>query len=114
MYVELDPEIALIFQQIKAVSTNNGRSYHMMKSSAKPRRTKQEIEEAKLLEEANKLEVELKMKKYAEMERQLAQQEVLLQNQDAMNTQANYLFEKGLIRQDREGAWVSVDTLEER
>ena len=72
MYVELDPEIAKVFQQSKAVSTNNGRSYHMMKSSAKPRRTKQEIEEAKLLEEAKKLEVELKMKRYDEMQRQIA------------------------------------------
>ena len=43
MYVELDPEIAKIFQASKAVSTSNGRSYHMMKASAKPRRTKEEI-----------------------------------------------------------------------
>ena len=98
MYIELDPEIAKVFQQSKAVSTNNGRSYHMMKSTAKPRRTKQEIKDAKLLEEAQKLETQLKLEKYAEMERQLAQQEVLLQNQEVMNTHMNYLFEKGLIK----------------
>ena len=51
-YIELDPEVAKVFQASKAVSTNNGRSYQMMKASAKPRRTKQEILEAKQLEEA--------------------------------------------------------------
>lgn len=66
------------------------------------------------MEEAEKLEIELKMKKYDEMQRQIAQQEVLLQNQEAMNTHMNYLFEKDLIREDREGAWVTVDSLEER
>ena len=72
MYIELDPEIAKVFQASKAVSTNNGRSYHMMKPSSKPRRSKQEIKEAKLLEEAQQLETELKLKKYDEMQKQMA------------------------------------------
>ena len=80
MFVELDPELAKVFKESKAVSTNNGRSYHMMKSSAKPRRTKQEIKEAKAMEEARKLEIDLKLQRYEEMQRQIAQQEELLRN----------------------------------
>ena len=56
MYVELDPEIAKVFRASKAVSTSNGRSYHMMKATATRRRTKEEIKREKELEEAEKLE----------------------------------------------------------
>ena len=45
----------------------------MMKPSAKPRRSKEEIKQAKELEEAQKLEVELKLKQFEEMQRQLEQ-----------------------------------------
>ena len=48
------------------------------------------------------------------MQRQLAQQEALLQNQDAVTTQMNNLFESGLIRQDIGGGWIAVESLEER
>lgn len=49
-YIELDPEIAKIYQQSKAISTSNGKTYQLLKSSAKPRRTKAEIAEAKMRE----------------------------------------------------------------
>ena len=61
MFVELDPEIHKVFMASQAVSTNNGRSYHMMKSTAKPRRSKLEIQRDKELEEAKQLETELKL-----------------------------------------------------
>ena len=51
-YIELDPEIAKIFQASKAVSTNNGSAYHLFKASAKRRRTKQEIKDQELEEAA--------------------------------------------------------------
>ena len=114
MYVELDPEIAKVFHASKAVSTSNGRSYHMMKATAKPRRTKEEIRIAKELEEAQKLEVELKLKRYDEMQKQLAQQETLLQNQEGMQNTMSHLFEKGLIKQDSSGIWTAVENLEEQ
>ena len=72
MYVELDPEMAKVFHASKAVSTSNGRSYHMMKASAKPRRTKEEIKRDKEMEEAKQLEIELKLQRYEEMKKQLA------------------------------------------
>ena len=55
-FMELDPEIHKVFQASQAVSTNNGRSYHMMKASAKPRRTKEEIQRDKEMEAAEMLE----------------------------------------------------------
>ena len=58
LYIELDPEIAEIYRNCRAVSTTNGKSYQMMKASAKPRRTKAEIQDAKLKEAAKKLEIE--------------------------------------------------------
>ena len=70
-YIELDPEIAKIFHQSKAVSTNNGSAYHMFKATAKRRRTKQEIKDQELQEAAEKLEVEMKLNRFAEMERQM-------------------------------------------
>ena len=84
LYVELDPEIAKVFIASKAVSTSNGRSYHMMKACAKPRRTKAEIQRDKDLEEARKLENELKLLRYDEMKKQLEQQETLLHNHEGM------------------------------
>ena len=58
MYIELDPEIAEIYKNCRAVSTTNGKSYQMMKAGSKPRRTKAEIQDAKLKEAAEKLEIE--------------------------------------------------------
>ena len=65
--IEMDPEIAAIYQKSKAISTSNGKMYQLFKESAKPRRTKAEIKEAKLQEAAEKLEVELKLKRFEEM-----------------------------------------------
>ena len=75
MYIELDPEIAEIYKNCKAVSTTNGKSYQMMKVGAKPRRTKAEIEEQKLQEAAEKKDIEQKLKEHAEMEQRLAEKE---------------------------------------
>ena len=71
----MDPEIAKIFFASKAVSTSNGRSYQFLKLSAKPRRTKAEIAEAKLKEAEEKLEVERKLRRLAELEQQMVGQE---------------------------------------
>jgi len=72
-YIEMDPEIAAVYQKSKAVSTSNGKMYQLFKESAKPRRTKAEIQEAKLQEAAEKMEIEIKLKRFAEMEEQLVQ-----------------------------------------
>ncbi len=46
-----------------------------MKPSAKPRRTKAEIAEAKLKEAEEKLEIERKLRRLAELEQQMVGQE---------------------------------------
>ena len=58
-YIELDPEVARVYQQSQAISTSNGKTYQLMKSSAKPRRTKAEIAEAKLKEAEKQMEIEM-------------------------------------------------------
>ena len=64
-YIELDEEIAQAFLASKAVSTGNGNAFHLFKPTAKRRRTKQEIEEAKLEEQRKQADVELKMGQFA-------------------------------------------------
>ena len=39
-YIDLDPEMAKLFHSSKAVSTSNGKAYHLFKASAKRCRTK--------------------------------------------------------------------------
>ena len=47
LYIEMDPEIAEIYNNSKAVSTNQGSSHNLMKASAKRRRSKKQIQEEK-------------------------------------------------------------------
>lgn len=47
LFIEMDPEIANIYNQSKAVSTSQGSSFNLMKASAKRRRSKKQIEEEK-------------------------------------------------------------------
>lgn len=67
-YIELDAELAKIFQESKAVSTSNGNAYHLFKATAKRRRTKKEIEEDKLKEEREKAEIATMMQRFKAME----------------------------------------------
>ena len=53
LYIEMDPEIAEIYNESKAVSTSQGSSFNLMKASAKRRRSKKQIEEEKRQEEAH-------------------------------------------------------------
>ena len=80
-FIELDPEIAKLFVESKAVSTSNGSAYHLFKASATRRRTKKEIEQAKIEEKAKKTEIELKMEQFAQLQEQVAQMQQQLQNQ---------------------------------
>ena len=61
MLVELDPEIAQIFQQSTSVSVSKGNSAMLMKMSAKRRRTKQEIIEEKRREMEKQADIEFKL-----------------------------------------------------
>ncbi len=60
----MDPEIAEIYTNSKAISTNQGSSHNLMKASAKRRRSKKQIEEEKKQEELRKREVEQKLAEY--------------------------------------------------
>ena len=78
MLIELDPEVAKIFHQSQSVSVSKGNSAHLMKISAKRRRTKQEILEEKqqLLAEKEQLQREHQellalREKFTELERRV-------------------------------------------
>ena len=47
LYIEMDAEIAEIYNKSKAVSTSQGSSFNLMKASAKRRRSKKQIAEEK-------------------------------------------------------------------
>ena len=47
LYIEMDPEIAEIYNNCKAISTQQGSSHNLMKASARRRRSKKQIEEEK-------------------------------------------------------------------
>ena len=71
LYIEMDPEIAAIYNNSKAVSTNQGSSFNLMKASAKRRRSKKQIEEEKKQEELHKLDVERKMAEFDSMQQRM-------------------------------------------
>jgi hypothetical protein len=60
----MDPEIAAIYRESKAVSMNQGASYLLLKASSKRRRTKEEIKHQDEEERQERLEVEAKMARY--------------------------------------------------
>ena len=61
LYIEMDPEIAAIYNKSKAVSTNQGSSFNLMKASAKRRRSKKQIEEEAKQEALQKAEIDKKL-----------------------------------------------------
>ena len=61
MMIDMDPEIAKIFQESTAVSTSKGNSSFLMKASSKRRRTKQEIDEDKAREKLKEQEIDDKL-----------------------------------------------------
>ena len=62
--IQMDPEIAAIYNKSKAVSTNNGVSYNLLKATAKRRRTKKQIEEEKKQEELRQKQIEEKLAQF--------------------------------------------------
>ena len=113
-YIELDPEIHKLFTESKAVSTSNGKAYHMMKASASRRRTKQQIKEEKQAEEMRQLEIASKIKQFDLMQQEMAELQKQMQNHQALLTQASTLYEQGLLKQHEDGSWVAVNGIEEQ
>ena len=57
LFIELDEEVAEVFNQSTAVSTSNGSSFQLMKASAKRRRSKKQIKAEKEQEERQQREI---------------------------------------------------------
>ena len=60
----MDPAIAEIYRQSKAVSTSQGASYQLLKATSKRRRTKQQIIEQEEEERRQKLEIQQKLDQF--------------------------------------------------
>ena len=73
LFIEMDAEIAAVYNNSKAVSTNQGSSFNLMKASAKRRRSKKQIEEEKKQEELRQAEVDAKLQQFDDMQQQLGQ-----------------------------------------
>ena len=97
-YIELDPEIAKVYQQSKAISTSNGKTYQLLKSSAKPRRTKAEIAEAKLREAEKQMEIEMKLKKLEEMEQSFPNYQQQMENLKAFDENVELLCQRDFLK----------------
>ena len=97
-YIELDPEVARVYQQSQAISTSNGKTYQLMKPSAKPRRTKAEIAEAKLKEAEKQMEIEMRLKRLEEMEHNMGAYYEKMEQINTFDANVGLLIQNGLLK----------------
>ena len=64
----MDPGVLAAFQASNHVSVSKGTSSHLMKASAKRRRSRKEIEEEKMSAEAQRVDIARKMARLDELE----------------------------------------------
>ena len=105
LYIELDPEVAEVFNQSKAVSTSQGSSYNLMKASAKRRRSKKQIQEEALQEEMQQQEIRRKIARIEEMEAQYAVIKEKADRVDAIDNAVVALKASGLLKQTGEDSF---------
>ena len=111
--IELDPEIAEIYQRSRAVSTLNGNSHNLMKAGSKRRRTRKEIKEEKLKEEVKKAEIEVKLREHAAYEQRVAQLQAQVDNTVNLDRAMDRLIENGLVKRGTTHDYQVVETFEE-
>ena len=112
LYIEMDPEIASIYNQSKAVSTSQGSSFNLMKASAKRRRSKKQIEEEKKQEALRQAEIEQKLADYDRMKSRLNEVKESDDYQKKGQVLMSDLWNSGLITQDGKGQICAVDDVE--
>ena len=77
----MDPQILAVFQASTHVSSTKGTGSHLMKASAKRRRSKKQIQDEKLEAEARNSDIQRKLQRIDELEQ--ASQDMLVQLQNA-------------------------------
>ena len=98
LYIELDPEIAQVFHNSNAVSTQQGSSYNLMKSSAKRRRSKKQIEKEKLEEERRNALIDEKIARFDEFQAAIEQMKEKCMRIDNVDNAVLQLNRGGFIR----------------
>ena len=66
--IEMDPDVLAVFQASSHISSSKGTGSHLMKATAKRRRSKKQIEEEKLEAEARESEIQRKLQRIDELE----------------------------------------------
>ena len=84
-------------------SVSKGISSHLMKSSSKRRRTKQEIKDQKAEEIRREQEIQDKMSKYDELQLRMQQMEESMSEQQQNMEMVNRMWEQGILKQGSDG-----------
>ena len=69
----MDPEIKAYYDASNATSTAKGMSHNLLKEGAKRRRTKQELNQARLAEQERLRDINAKVAQYDQMQLQIQQ-----------------------------------------
>ena len=110
----MDPEIASAFWNSQNVSIQNGISGHLMKSSAKRRRTKGEIEDAKMETIRKQQEIDEKLAVWKQMEAALESSEKQITKMRRQSESMRQIYDDGLIKKADDGGYQIVESPEER
>ena len=113
LYIEMDAEIAEIYQQSKAVSTTNGSSFNLLKASAKRRRSKKQIEEEKRQEELKQAEIERKLAHLEQLKQANGGQDVPADSIKSARDMINALVNNGMVRFGPNGDVIPVTNFSE-
>ena len=111
--IVMDPKIAEIYRNSKAVSTNNGASFNMLKAGVKRRRTKQEIKEQEEEERQRQAAIEEKLQKLERMEQELGNIDEIGNRVAFAENAVSYLQDSGLLRRDENGNFHEVNNWQE-
>ena len=113
LYIEMDAEIADIYNKSKAVSTSQGSSFNLMKQSSKRRRSKKQIEEEKKQEELRRLDVEQKLQQFDAMQQKVENMQGAAEHLSQAQGFLDHLKESNLVYYNDAGNLCTVDNVEE-
>ena len=103
LLIDMDPEVARIFSQSTSISTSKGISSHLLKPSAKRRRTKKQVQEDKLAAAKKQIEIENKIAAYDSMQAKVELAEAQSQEASKVHSQLQKLIGQGILRVGESG-----------
>ena len=104
----------LSFSVIFISIVNKGISNHLLKASAKRRRSKAQIKEEKAQEERKQKEIAKKLATYDAMEQKIMEQDTLIEEKDQYRLLCASLYDEGVIKQSEDVSIIPVEDPLER